>query len=374
MNAIQRLSEQGQSVWLDFIDRRLLTSGELRRLVQRDGIRGVTSNPTIFQKAIAGSQDYDALIRDAAPSDSEEVVLERLMVRDVTAACDELRAVYDETDHRDGFVSIEVDPRVANDSGASVERAVRMFGAVQRPNVMVKLPGTRAGLIAIESCLAHGLNVNVTLLFSLSRYREVIEAYLRALEARAARGLPLDDVASVASFFVSRVDTAVDRALDALPNAIRGAAGDLRGQIGIANARLAYEEYQKLFRGPRWEALAAKGARPQRLLWASTATKDPAYDDLHYAEALVGKDTVDTMTRETLRTYLERGAPKERLVAERGSARGAVDALAPLSIDLERITETLEDEAVAAFTASYEKALKAIAEQRRAHRQHRAHP
>jgi transaldolase len=365
MHSIQRLEELGQSVWLDFLDRSLLTSGELERMVAKDGLRGITSNPTIFQKAIASSGDYDALIQSAPPSESEASILERLMVRDLALACDKLRSVYDSSAGGDGFASIEVAPGLAGDTAGSVEQAARLWAAVNRPNLMVKIPGTRAGLPAIESCLCHGININITLLFSVSRYREVIEAYLRALEQRAAAKQPLDRVASVASFFVSRVDTKVDKALDALPNALRGTGGALRGQIAVANAKLAYETFGRILASDRWKALAAKGARPQRLLWASTSPKDPAYDELYYAEALVGAPTVDTMTPATFRKYLEHGKPEPRLTQDHERARRQIAALKPLAIDLERITDHLEDEGVASFAESFTKALRSLADKRR---------
>lgn len=365
MNRIQRLEELGQSAWLDFIDRKLLVSGGLDRMIADEGLRGVTSNPTIFQKAIASSSDYDALIQQAPPSEPDASVLERLMVRDLTAACDKLRPVYDRTDGADGFASIEVAPSVAGDTAATVEQALRLWTAVDRPNLMVKIPGTRAGLPAIESCLAHGININVTLLFSVSRYREVIEHHLRALERRVASNEPIQRIGSVASFFVSRVDTKVDKALDMLPNALQGSAGALRGQIAIANAKIAYEEFLHIAASPRWQRLAAKGARPQRLLWASTSPKDPAYPDLYYVEALIGPQTVDTMTLDCFRAYLDHGQPEVRLPRNIELAHKQIAALATLAIDFDRILEQLEEEGVALFAESYAKALSSIAEKRR---------
>jgi transaldolase len=365
MNRIRRLEELGQSVWLDYVDRKLLLSGELDRMIMEDGLKGVTSNPTIFQKAIAGSDDYDAFVKAAPASEPDASVLERLMVRDLTMACDQLRIVHSGSDGADGFASIEVAPALAGDTAGSVAQATRLWRAIDRPNLMVKIPGTRAGLPAIEQCLADGINVNITLLFSVARYREVIEAHLRALERRAAAGQPIDRVASVASFFVSRVDTKVDKALDALPNSLAGAAGGLRGQIAIANAKIAYEEYQRVIASDRWKALAAKGARPQRLLWASTSTKDPTYPDLYYAEALIGPDTVDTMTPATFRAYLDHGEPEPRLARDVKGAHGQLTALVTFGIDLDAITGHLEDEGVASFAESFAKALRAIAAARR---------
>jgi transaldolase len=364
MNRIHRLEELGQSVWLDFLDRELLTSGELTRMIHQDGIRGVTSNPTIFQKAIAGSSAYDDLIRAAPPGESEASILEKVMVRDLTLACDRLRPVYNATDGADGFASIEVEPTRAGDTAAQVEQAARLWAAVDRPNLMVKIPGTRPGVPAIQSCIAHGININVTLLFSVSRYREVIEAYLMGLERRVAANQPVDRVASVASFFVSRIDTKLDKHLDALPNALRGAAGALRGQIAIANAKIAYEKYEEILESDRWKALAAKGARPQRLLWASTSSKDPLYADTYYPDALVAPLTIDTMTRETLRAYLDHGNPEVRIATNREIAHRQMRDLAALQIDLTSETDALETEGIASFTDSFQSTLRAIAEKR----------
>ncbi|MBX3204493.1 MAG: transaldolase [Labilithrix sp.] len=364
MNPIRRLEELEQSIWLDYIDRALLTSGELERDVGQ-GLRGLTSNPTIFQKAIAGSSDYDELIRSAPPSEKDQSVLERIMVRDLVLACDRLRPVYEASGGADGFASIEVPPGVAEDCAASVEQALRLWNLVHRPNLMVKIPGTRAALPAIESCLAHGININITLLFSVSRYREVLEAYLRALEARVARNDPVERIASVASFFVSRVDAKVDAVLDALDEPRRSEGRDLRGEIAIANAKLAYEEYERIYASERWERLAARGAHPQRLLWASTSPKDPAYPDLYYVEALIGPETVDTVTPDLFRAYLDRGDPALRLTGERDRAHAQMAALARLGIDFCWLAEELEEEGILAFARSYDKALATIADKRR---------
>ncbi len=363
MNRIARLHELGQSAWLDFLDRRLL-SGELRRLVEQDGLRGVTSNPTIFQKAMASSTDYDASIRSAPRSTSDAAVLERIMVRDLSVACHELRSVYEATSGADGFASIEVDPTCAGDTAAQVEQATRLWQAIERPNLMVKIPATRPGIPAIESCLAHGINVNVTLLFSVSRYREVVEAYMRALERRVRANQPIDRIASVASFFVSRIDTKVDALLDAMPNALRGAAGALRGQIAIANAKLAYEAFEHVVASERWKALAQRRARPQRLLWGSTSPKDPRYADTYYLDALVGPETVDTMTLDGFRAFLDHGRPEPRLVRERRAAHERMTQLKALGVDIDAITERLEIEGVAAFVEAQKKSLDAIAEKR----------
>lgn len=364
MNRIRRLEELGQSLWLDFIDRKLLVSGDLQRRID-EGLRGLTSNPSIFQKAIAGSNDYVDLIRSAPPTESDEGVYERLTVRDLMLACDQLQPVYEASNGADGYASIEVSPKVAEDCAASVEQAVRLWSVVQRPNLMVKIPGTRAALPAIESCLAHGININITLLFSVPRYREVVEMYLRALEGRVACHYPIDHVASVASFFVSRVDTKVDKALAALPEPQRSDGRALRGRIAIANAKLAYEEFERIYASDRWKRLAERGGRRQRLLWASTSPKDPAYPSLYYVEALSGPETVDTVTVDLYRDYLEHGEPAPRLAGGREQAHADMAALARLGIDFAWIAEELETEGIASFAASYDKALESIAEKRR---------
>jgi transaldolase len=366
MSTVDVLHACGQSVWLDFLDRRLLESGGLDKLIAESGVTGLTSNPTIFQKAISVAGAYDDFIGAAQKGEPDAAVLERLMVRDIRAACDRLRPVYDRTGGRDGFASIEVSPLSAHDTGHSIEEAHRLWRDVARPNVMVKIPGTPEGLPAIERCLADGLNINITLLFSVRRYLEVARAHRRALEERREGGRPFDHIASVASFFVSRVDTKVDKALDALGPRGGATARGLRGQIAIANAKLAYAEYEALVDSDGWKALATRGARPQRLLWASTSPKDPAYPDTYYADALVGADTVDTMTLESLRGYLDHGQPEVRLTKAYALAGAQTDALHELGIDLPRIERELEDEGVAAFSDSYHRAVGAIAERRRA--------
>jgi transaldolase len=332
-------------------------------MIDQQGLTGATSNPTIFQKAIAASRDYDALIGSAAPLFSDAAVFEEIEVHEVAMACDLFRHVYDATNGADGFVSIEVSPLLARKTSASIEEARRLWTFVARPNVMIKLPGTREGLPAIERCLTEGININITLLFSVERYRQVAQAYLHALERRLAEGKPIDRVASVASFFVSRVDTKVDHEIDALSEG-RSWKDLPRGRAAIANAELAYQEYTKLLASDRWRALAALGAQPQRLLWASTATKDPAYPDLYYAEALVGAGTIDTMTRETFSAYLANGKPLEHLGGSAERARAQLNDLSGLGIDFRRVTEELEDEGIEKFSKSYGQALATIAKKR----------
>jgi transaldolase len=362
MHAIERLRTLGQSVWLDFIDRGMLTSGELAGMIEGHGLAGLTSNPTIFQKSLASSTAYDPFIRDLAPSESDVTVFEQLQVRDVTLACDLFRPLYERTNGADGFVSIEVSPKLARDTRCSIEQARRLWNAVARPNLFVKIPGTVEGLPAIEQCLAEGININITLLFSVDRYSQVALAYFRALEARIARNLPIDRIASVASFFVSRVDTKVDKIIDALQGDAR--ALPLRGKIAIANAKVANERCQTLYAGEQFERLASKGARRQRVLWASTSTKDPSYPDTYYADALIGPHTVDTMTLETFRAYMDHGNPEERLTRDLPRAHHELAELETLGIRVATITDELENDGIRLFDESFDKAVASIAKKR----------
>jgi len=359
-NPLLRLGQLGQSIWYDYITRDLLLSGELARLIREDGLRGMTSNPTIFEKAIAGSQLYDDDIRrlserSLAPGE----IFEALAVSDVQAACDAFAPLYRETDRRDGFVSLEVSPALANDTDATVQEAARLWNAVSRPNAMIKIPGTRAGLAAIRESIAAGINVNVTLLFSLQRYGEVIDAFLEGLERRVERRMDVTAIASVASFFVSRVDGKVDPLLDNMAVGTHRSSS-LRGKIAIANAALAYELFRKTLSGERWVRLSRAGAKPQRPLWASTSTKDPAYPDVYYVEALVAPDTVNTIPPETLEAYRDHGEPAVRIGdAIREAPRHMAD-LERTGIDLDAITRELEDEGVAKFAASHRSLLTGI--------------
>jgi transaldolase len=348
-NPLVRLGELGQSPWYDYISRDLVTTGELDRLIADDGLRGMTSNPTIFEKAIAGSRLYDDEIRTLADAGrSTQEIFEQLAVADVRAACDAFAGVYDATGGADGLVSLEVSPALAHDTDATIHEAERLWRALDRPNAMIKIPGTKAGLPAITHCTAAGISVNVTLLFSVERYGEVIEAFLEGLDRRLAAGAALRGIASVASFFVSRVDGKVDPLLDQ--------AGDphrLRGRIAIANACAAYRLFEWSLGTPRWEALARAGARPQRPLWASTSTKDPAYPDVHYVEALVAPRTVNTLPPETFAAYRDHGRPAVRIQAGVAAAPVQLQQLAALGIDLPAITAELEADGVAKFAASY---------------------
>ncbi|MFB0565073.1 MAG: bifunctional transaldolase/phosoglucose isomerase [Candidatus Aminicenantaceae bacterium] len=360
MNPLNVLQLHGQSVWLDYIRRSLITGGELERLVEEDGLRGVTSNPTIFQKAIAGSSDYDDTLRnliDRNPHMEVRALYERLAVEDIQLAADILRKVYEETDGADGFVSMELSPNLAYDSQGSVEEARRLWNEVNRANMMVKVPATSEGIPVIETLISEGMNVDVTLTFSLSHYNAVAHAYLRGLEK-------CEDphrVASVASIFVSRVDTAVDKALEAVntPEAL-----SLRGKIAIANAKLAYERFKKIFSGESWIQLERKGARVQRLLWASTGTKNPVYSDVLYVEELIGPDTINTMPPETLNAFRDHGKAMPTLQSRLGQAKELLSRLTSLMIDLDKITEKLQADGVNSFAESYNLLLDTLKEKR----------
>jgi transaldolase len=364
VNHIRALSDLGQTVWYDFISRDLYRGPELKRLIEEDGLAGMTSNPTIFQKAIAKSSQYDDEIRrlGAAGKDAAEI-FEALAVSDVRAAADVFRPTFDRTGGNSGFVSIEVQPAPAHDTEGTIAEVRRLWAACDRPNVMVKIPATEAGIPAIARSLEEGININITLLFSLSRYRQVMEAYLSALESRRKQGRPIDRVRSVASFFVSRVDTLVDAKLDATLDALAGTGRrPLRGKAAIANAKIAYEAFEQTFKTDRFDALT--GAALQKPLWASTSSKDPAYPKLYYVEALVAPDTIDTMPPETFSEYRDHGEPKVRINDDRAGARAVIGQLRELGIDLEQVGRDLEVDGVKKFTESYGGALKTLADKR----------
>jgi transaldolase len=355
-NPLVRLGELGQSPWYDYITRDLVTSGELARLIAEDGLRGMTSNPSIFEKAVAGSRLYDADIRRLADRGrSPQEIFEALAVADVQAACDVFGPVHESTGGNDGLVSLEVAPTLANDTAASIHEAERLWGSLDRPNAMIKIPGTAAGLPAITHCIAAGISVNVTLLFSVERYAEVIEAFLEGLDRRLEAGLPLRPITSVASFFVSRVDSKIDPLLDR-----EGDPAGLRGKIAIANACAAYRLFEWSLGTPRWDRLSKAGARPQRPLWASTSAKDPRYGDVYYVEALVAPRTVNTLPPETFTAYREHGRPAVRIQEGLATAPGQIKALAEAGIDLAAVTRELEVEGVAKFAASYLSLLSGI--------------
>ncbi|HEY7612145.1 MAG TPA: transaldolase [Gemmatimonadales bacterium] len=355
------LLELGQSIWLDYLRRGMIRSGELAGLIEA-GLRGMTSNPTIFEQGITGGGDYDEALTRLARSDrSDAEIFEAIAVEDVRGAADLFRPVYDQTDGGDGFVSIEVSPGLARDTGGSIGEAERLWRAVDRPNVMIKIPGTAEGWPAIERCLAAGININITLLFSVEHYLKVAEAYMTALEARVARGEPIDRVASVASFFVSRVDTEVDKRLGKID---QPEAKELAGTIGIANARLAYAEFERLTKSERWRRLAARGAKVQRPLWASTGTKNPAYSDVLYLDALIGPETINTVPPETLDKFEDHGTVAPTLRGHETDARQRMERLARLGVDFDDVTRVLEDEGIEKFAKSYTALLTAIARKR----------
>lgn len=358
-NSLLKLHALGQSIWLDYIQRGMLDNGEITRMIETDGLAGMTSNPAIFEKAISGQHDYDAAIASQVRTGASARDLYDTLTRDdVGHAADLLLPVYEKSGGRDGYVSIEVSPHFAHDSDATVKEAHELWAQLARPNVMIKVPGTRAGLPAIQALLAAGVNVNVTLLFGVQRYREVADAFVRGLEQRAATGAPLDHVASVASFFLSRIDTLVDQRLDAMSTGT--SRHPLRGAAAIASARLAYQHYKQWTAGARWQALAAQGARSQRLLWASTGTKDPDYSDVKYVEALIGPDTVNTLPPDTLAAYRDHGRPALRLEDDLAVARELPAQLAGLGIDLEQVSDELEADGVKKFIAPFDKLLAAL--------------
>jgi transaldolase len=365
-NPLVMLGEIGQSPWLDYIHREMIDSGELARLVSEDGIKGVTSNPTIFEKAIAAAGPYGAQIASLAGRGADVMeAYKEIVTEDIRRGADVLRPVYDGTGGADGYVSLEVDPDLAHDTAKTIDRVEDLFRSVGRPNVFIKIPATDAGLPAIEESIARGIPVNVTLIFSVKRYEEVAEAYVRGVARLAAAGGDPRRVASVASFFVSRVDTAADKRLDEV---IRRAPGSpramtaisLKGKTAIANARLAYARFREIVATPRWGELAAKGARVQRPLWASTGTKDPKYPDVYYVEELAGPDTVNTMPLQTLEAFRDHGRVEDRLTGGEEEAKSILRDLGLLEIGIEEICAKLLDDGVESFTDSYRKLLSAI--------------
>lgn len=352
-NPLARIADHGQSVWLDDIQRRMLHDGELETLIDRDGLRGMTSNPAIFEKAITGDASYAPQLRElAAGGATVAEAYETLAVDDVRRAADLLLPVHARSRGRDGYVSLEVAPQLARDTEGTLAEARRLWARLDRPNVMIKVPATREGLPAIRRLIAEGISVNVTLLFSVERYVEVQDAWLAGLEDRQRAGRPVDGIASVASFFLSRIDTLVDERLGLL-----GAeeAIALRGEAAIASANVAYTRYHEAIASARWQALAAAGAMPQRLLWASTSAKDPAYDALKYVEPLIGPDTVTTLPRETLDAYREHGEPAARLAPGAEKPVRALDLLAAAGIDMAAVAEQLETEGIDKFVQPFER-------------------
>lgn len=368
-NPLLGIHQMGQSVWLDYLRRGMLVSGELSRYIDEDGLRGMTSNPTIFEKAIDGSEDYSSAIRALAQEGkSSRDMYDILTIDDVRQAADIFRPTYEQTEGGDGYVSLEVSPHLARDTKKTIEEARRLWEAVDRPNVMIKVPGTPAGLPAIQELTSEGVNVNVTLLFGLDRYRAVAESYLAGLEARADAHKPIGRVASVASFFLSRIDVMVDPMLEKImkkggKDAVT--AGEVRGQVAIASARIAYKIYREVFEGQRFARLAEIGAKPQRVLWASTSTKNPEYSDIKYVEPLIGPNTINTMPTETMNAYRNHGAPENRIELHQDKALKALEQLSLVGIDLNIVTQKLEDEGIEKFVKPYDRLLESLEQKRK---------
>ena len=369
-NPLLDLQALGQSIWIDFIRRGMIASGELKRLIEEDGVSGVTSNPSIFEKAITESGDYDASIRALILNGMTNAeIYQSLTIEDIQSVADLLFPTYQRTDGRDGFVSLEVSPALARDTTRTIAEARQLWSLVDRPNAMIKVPATQEGLPAIQQLTAEGINVNITLLFGLPRYRDVVDAYLNGLEMLAAQGKPLQQVASVASFFLSRIDFLIDPVLDKMIKTDRPhapIAARLQGQIAIACAKVASQMYKEIFSSDRFIRLANKGARTQRLLWASTSTKNPAYKDTKYVEALIGPDTINTVPIETLNAYRDHGRPEHRLDQEVPEAYHLLNKLAAVGIDLNAVTQQLEDEGVEKFVAASNRLMASLKEKQAA--------
>jgi transaldolase len=364
-NPLAQLSKVGQSPWYDQMTRSLVTEGTLKKMIEEDGLRGLTSNPTIFEKAISGSKDYENALRELVGKGAEMgEIYDGLVVEDIAHAADVFRTVYDNTKGEDGFVSIEVSPLLAHDTAGTVKEAKRLYSKLNRPNVMIKVPATPEGLPAIAELISEGISVNVTLIFSVEVYAKVVEAYLTGLEKRVAKGGKIDRVASVASFFVSRIDSAVDKKLEEIAKAGRPEAAGLSGKAAIANAKLAYERFEHLFSGARWEKLAKAGAHVQRPLWASTGTKNPKYSDVLYIDTLIGAHTVNTMPPATYDAFRDHGKVVVTIHDDLKGAHQLFDKLKEFGIDLTAVTDELTAAGVKSFAESYNN-LIAVIERRR---------
>ena len=366
INPLKDLLKFGQSVWLDYIRRDLMTTGELKRLIEEDGLRGMTSNPAIFEKAISDSNLYDDILHSLAGKNLTPIAkFEALAIRDIQDAADGLRAVFDASKGQDGFVSLEVSPYLARNTQGTIEEARRLHKAVGRPNVMIKVPGTTEGLPAFQQLTAEGININVTLLFSQQVYEQIAEAYVAGLEQLAGNGGDVSKMASVASFFISRIDSAIDKVVEAKLKtskdpAERAALNSVQGKVAIANGKLAYQSYLRIFGTDRWKKLAAKGAHTQRVLWASTSTKNPAYSDVMYIEELIGPDTVNTVPPATLDAYRDHGHPRTTLTQNIADAKQVMDTLPKAGISMKEVTDKLTDDGVRLFSEAFDKLLKAI--------------
>ncbi len=369
VNPLKSLLNFGQSVWLDYIRRDMLTNGELLRLIKEDGLRGMTSNPSIFEKAIAGSTDYDSAIENLLKQKLEPIALyENLAIEDVKKAADIFKPVYDETKGHDGYVSLEVSPHLAYDTQKTIAEAQRLWKTVGRPNIMIKVPGTPEGIPAFEELIAQGININVTLLFSKSVYEQVVKAYIKGLEHLAAKGGDISKVASVASFFISRIDSLVDQIIDEKLKVLNNdtdkkALGSVLGKTAIANARLTYQLYKQIISEANWQALAKKGAMTQRLLWGSTSTKNPQYSDVYYVEELIGPDTVNTIPPATYNAFRDHGKAASTLESNLEQSKLLLDTLEKSSISLEKICQQLVSEGVKLFSDAFDKLL-AVLEQK----------
>ena len=364
-NRLQQLHELGQSIWLDYIDRTMLQNGDLERRIRDEALTGMTSNPTIFEKALSEGTAYDEQLLSADPGAPPERLFELVETTDVQHACDLFGGVYQSTRGGDGYVSIEVSPGVANDAQKSIDEACRLWKEVDRPNVMVKIPGTEQGALAVRELIARGVNVNITLLFSLAAHERVIDAYMGGLEDRLAKGEPIDGIFSVASFFVSRVDTEVDKRLDAMIATAKGGDADrfklLAGRAAIANAKLAYRLFRRKFSEPRWKTLGEKGGRLQKPLWASTSVKNPAYRDVMYAEELIGSDTIDTMPPKLIEAFADHGTVERTVDKRVGAAEGLLREVEAVGISMKDVTDTLLREGLASFQKSFDSLTAGIA-------------
>jgi len=371
MNPLLVLKQSGQSVWLDFITRQFMTDGKLKKLIDEDGLCGVTSNPTIFQKAISGGNEYDPAILDLIKQGkpTPEIFTE-LAIADIQQACDLFRPVYAKTEGADGFVSLEVNPHLARDTRGTLKEAQQLFRRVNRPNVMIKIPATQEGLPAIEQALGEGININITLIFALERYQQVLDAWLAGLDRLLKSGKPLNSIASVASFFVSRVDSLVDGLLDKKIVQVQGAAREplaaLQGKAAIANAKRAYQMFLKTVQGPRFTLLASRGARVQRPLWASTSTKNPKYRDVMYVEELIGPDTVNTVPPQTVDAFRDHGQVRNSLMDNPADSLRILDQLGKAGIDMKQVTRQLEEDGVRLFTESYDYLITSLDRKRQA--------
>ena len=359
-NRVKQIKDLGQSIWLDFFDRKIMNNGDLKKMIEVDGIRGVTSNPAIFEKAISSSSDYnDDITSLSQQKNSNDDIFYGLAVKDIQRAADFFKAVYNESNGEDGFVSLEVSPHLARNTEGTIKQAMELWKAVDRKNVMIKIPGTAEGLPAIRKCISEGININVTLLFGLPRYREVAEAYISGLEDRLKSNRPVNVVASVASFFLSRIDVMIDPMLD------EKGLNSLKGEVAIASAKKAYQIYKEVFLGKRFKMLEEKGAKRQRVLWASTSSKNPSFSDTKYVDALIGPETINTVPLETLDAFRDHGKPANLLEEGLDKATNVLVQLKEKGINIDTITQKLEDEGIEKFNKPYDKLLDAIEKQKK---------